>query len=415
MRFRHRAHPGRVVRLAYCLNAHPAASVEELLHGLATVAAPLRDRVAPHAEFGLGMYVSARVARELLSAPEPLAKLRASIERESFDPFTYNAFPHGGFGESGLKQRVFEPTWWERARAEYTLDVARIACELRDPQRGALSISTHTGGHRTAIAPRSRSERLRECAVAWSDVGERLDEFARRSGHEFVLGLEPEPDSLIGSIGELEGEDARAALADACDALRRRLGVCYDACHAAVMFEDVRDSLAAAARFGAGVAKVQITSALALREPTRNGRGREALLALDEPRYLHQLAARSTDGAVTLAADLPEARERWGRNQRGFADADEWRCHFHVPVDLRDFEALGLQGTRGFADRALDELLQRPASWPRGELHVEIETYTWSALPDAMRGAGALVDSLEREYAHVIGRLESRGWRAVSG
>jgi hypothetical protein len=59
----------------------------------------------------------------------------------------------------------------------------------------------------------------------------------------------------------------------------------------------------------------------------------------------------------------------------------------------------------------LDAVLARRDAWGTPELHVELETYTWSILPDATRGAGALVDGLEREYAHLIGRLERAGWQ----
>jgi hypothetical protein len=70
----------------------------------------------------------------------------------------------------------------------------------------------------------------------------------------------------------------------------------------------------------------------------------------------------------------------------------------------------GISTTREHADRTLAAVLAQPARWGVGELHLEIETYTWAVLPGAARGAGDLVDGLEREYAHVIGRLEAAGW-----
>ena len=136
------------------------------------------------------------------------------------------------------------------------------------------------------------------------------------------------------------------------------------------------------------------------------------MLALDEPRFLHQVTGRR--GAELLRArDLGEvaaAMERW-------LACDEWRCHFHVPVDLdlaRDEHGapLGLTTTRAFADAVLGRVLGAPFADELRELHLEIETYTWDVLPAFARARGAerLVDGLEREYAHVAGVLARAGW-----
>lgn len=398
MRFVHRAHPGRCVRLAYCLNVHPAASLAEFRAGLDSVATPLRERLAPTEPFGLGMYLSARVAREVLETPGELERLRADFARREFDPFTYNAFPHGGFGASGLKARVFEPTWWDAARSSYTLDVARIACALR-AEPGPVSISTHTGGHNSALAPHTRAERIQQCGESWRAFAEQL----RARGAEHVsIALEPEPDSLLGSVAELDAQGPRVD----------GFGACLDTCHAAVMFEPPRATVERALGFGRGLAKLQFTSALSVSDPARNVRGREALLALDEPRYLHQLTARAADGSLALAPDLDRARGRFAAGERALALAEEWRCHFHVPVDLGGLEAMGLEVTSPFADECLEFVLAQPERWHGGELHLEVETYTWSILPGVARGPGDLVDGLEREYRHVIERLARAGWRS---
>ncbi len=95
----------------------------------------------------------------------------------------------------------------------------------------------------------------------------------------------------------------------------------------------------------------------------------------------------------------------------GWRGCDEWRCHFHVPVDLDAVGGLGT--TRAQADAALQVVLAAPERWGTRELHVEIETYTWNVLPETARGAGELVDGLEREMRHVLSVLEGAGWSAV--
>ncbi|MBI5433830.1 MAG: xylose isomerase, partial [Planctomycetes bacterium] len=186
---------------------------------------------------------------------------------------------------------------------------------------------------------------------------------------------------------------------------------CVDACHAAVEFEEPEQALADAVRGGASLGKLQYTSALALREPARHPAGREQLFALDEPRFLHQVTARGAHGLVR-AGDLGEARAAFERGDAAWRDADEWRCHFHVPTDLASGGADGLGTTRAHAEALLAAAVGSPELWGTAELHLEIETYTWSILPRAARGDGELVDGLEREYRHVLGCLGRLGWTA---
>ena len=70
----------------------------------------------------------------------------------------------------------------------------------------------------------------------------------------------------------------------------------------------------------------------------------------------------------------------------------------------------GLGTTRDHASALLDVALAQPRKWGVDELHLEIETYTWDILKGPARGAGDMVDGLQREYEHVIGRLASQGW-----
>jgi hypothetical protein len=81
-----------------------------------------------------------------------------------------------------------------------------------------------------------------------------------------------------------------------------------------------------------------------------------------------------------------------------------------VPVDLESAGA-GLATTRASADAILAQLLMDPSRWSTNDLNLEIETYTWDVMPGHVRGPGELVDGLEREYRHVMGALESAGWR----
>ena len=392
MLFAHPDYPGRHVRLGYCLNLHAAESLDELLESLRAVTLPLRDRFAPSGLFGVGMYLPAKLARHLLTeeGADELLRLREFLSKERLDPFTYNAFPFGDFQTDGLKERVYEPLWTNAARARYTLDVARLAQLLagEEEARSHLSISTHGGRY----GEWEEGERA-QAVAQFSEVLKVLEE---SDGTPVALSVEAEPCS--------SSSDSFAAAAWVQEIASDRLGLCLDCCHSAVEFEDVVAALAAC--LGAGLGKVQFSSALRLESPSTNPEGVAALLALDEARFLHQVIA---SGAGLRASDIPELAS--GLSAGDWLGQEEWRCHFHVPVDLDQFAGLGT--TSFHADRLVEGLLGAPEGWSWPELHLEIETYTWSVLPSGPGSELALVDALEREYRHVLAILSEAGWRSV--
>ena len=416
MRFHHPS-SDRVVRVGYCLNLHAAETLTDVRRAIESFSVPLRDRLAPDGEsFGVGMYLAAGAARELREDPEALRDLREFLRAQRIDPFTFNAFPYGGFQEDGLKARVYQPNWMEAERVDYTVDVAWAAAGLVEASRDEprmVSISTHPGAYGADINDRSG---LRRCAEG---MGRARGEFVRiedETGVRVVLSLESEPDAsarngralaeylvfarLIATrvLQDEFGVDVEAAGRLAA----RHLGTCLDCCHSAVEFEAPEDSLALATH-GGPLGKVQVSSALRLPAPAEHPEARDELLAMDEPRFLHQVTAQA-DGTFLHLPDLPALSAALSEDESPWARAEEWRCHFHVPLDQATFGAL--RTTRDHADRIVDALLADPAAWSTPELHLEIETYTWSILGDP----GQIVGGLEREYGHLTDRLGAAGW-----
>ena len=166
MRFEHPDHPGRSVRLAYCLNLHPAEDLDGVLEGMRTITLPLRDRLGVSGGlFGVGPWLPARVAMELTAgegSPD-LDRFAEFFAENGLDPFTYNAFPYGGFHERGLKEAVFRPTWAAAERLAFTVSVAQIAQCLHEVcgggrDAGHVSISTHSGGYKPELTDRHWDE-----------------------------------------------------------------------------------------------------------------------------------------------------------------------------------------------------------------------------------------------------------------
>lgn len=410
MRFHHPKHEGRRVRLAYCQNLHAASeTLEGCLEGIRRITLPLRDALAPEGgRFGIGMYLPAAVALPLASADgaAELEELAAFLEEERLDPFTFNAFPYGGFHDFGLKERVFEPTWCEEARVEYTLAVARVAARLNRGERGHVSISTHPGRYGAFEAG--------ELELAAENLGGVVLELAKleeAGGPRVVLGLEAEPRACAGDTSQLAIQHyrMRAHLAGAVgpELLDRHLGNCLDTCHTAVEFERAGEAVELSTR--APLAKCQLASAITTLSPGKNVEAREGLLALDEPRFLHQTTGRLRPD-FPRSSDLSELRAALAEEGSAWLRCDQWRTHFHVPIDLGDLDVPGLTTTREHTREALVLLLTAPARWPGEELHLEIETYTWEILPRAARAPGELVEGLRAEYEEALTGLRLAGW-----
>lgn len=418
MRLLHPDHPGAVVRLGYCLNVHAAETVAGVLEGVRAITVPVARALGGDAPFGVGPWLAAAVAHDLAANARALEPLESLLAGERLVPFTFNAFPFGGFHTAGLKAGVFRPTWLEAERAEFTRAVAGVAARLAmtshavgEPAPLHVSISTHCGGFGTDVQNEEAHERV---AQAFAAIVERLVALEAQSGVRIVLSLEPEPRSSANDTGALPALFERVRRHAQEAHARRHLGACLDACHAAVEFEDAEAALLAATADGHPLGKLQFSSALRAPQPGR-GDALERLFALDEAVYLHQVTGRNPAGLVR-SSDLNEARAAWTSGDPAWRSCDELRCHFHVPVDL-DRVGGGLGTTRAFADDLLDLTLEHPERWPGTtagrELHVEVETYTWDVLPPEARGEGGLVGGIQRELAHVLQRLQAKGWLAA--
>ena len=429
MQFEHPEHPGRRVRLGYCLNVVPAEDLAGVELALDRVAVPLARRFGGTGLFGVGLYLPARAAFELGLPGGAADAFAGRLVDRGLDGFTFNAFPFGGFHSPGLKRGVFAPHWHDPRRREFTLAVASVAervARRSGSTRGHVSISTHAGG----FGPSGRTG----AAEALAAVAVDLAELEAESGVRVVLSVEPEPRSAANDtreFGELVAElttrgaeaasEARGVPPDeARAAVHRHLGLCLDACHAAVEFEAPAMALGAARSARVPLGKLQLSNALRLLDPRANGDARARFLALAEGVYLHQTSARLASGELLRADDLPDVAAQLEGGDGRWLDADEWRCHFHVPVDLAPSpdEVAGVGGGLGTTAQHGAELLalalSNPDTWGLDELHLEVETYTFDVLPRDVRGPGDLVDAMERETHHALAGLAAAGWSRTS-
>lgn len=399
--------------LTYCTNIHPGETWPEVRRNLAEHVVAVKARVSPDGPFAVGLRLSARAAAEL-GAPGEIERLRAFLAEEGLYVPTINGFPHGVFHGGVVKEAVYLPDWRDAARRDYSDRLAEILAALL-PDDGSIegSVSTVPGAFRPLVKTPNDEALIAENLIRHAA---HLHDLRERTGKTIALALEPEPFCHLETTAEavtffearLLSAAAIARFADltatspprAEEGLRRHLGVCLDACHAAVQFEDAAGSLDALARAGIAVPKIQLSAGLEV-DFTAAGADVERRLALLEALrpfaegvYLHQVVAREA-GSLRRTLDLPEAI---ALAERDPLEQETWRVHFHVPIFR---EQLGpFHNTQPYLHDLLALLRARVVA-----PHLEVETYTWDVLPPEHRRE-AIDEAIARELTWVRARLD---------
>jgi hypothetical protein len=389
--------------LTYSTLVHPGDTWEDMWTSLTEYVPKVKARVAPNDPFGVSLRLSAESARTLAGSPGERDRLRGFLADNDLYLYTVNAFPYGPFKGRVVKEQVYEPDWRSEERAAYTNDVADVLADVVGPETSPSIQSSPLGFKPNVTGP--------EVVQSYTDhvlgVAAHLVEVERATGRTVTLALEPEPFCFLETTeetvsyfeqhlysGEAAAELARLAgipISEAHSALRRHVGVVFDICHQAVVYESIPESLRRLRDAGIPIFKLQEAAALHVPEVTEAAV--EVLARFAATIYLTQTFERNEDGTLTRFLNLDDALADWARRP----GPREWRIHIHVPVFLDDIGPF--RTTRSAIADALAVHRATPLS---GQL--EIETYTWDMLPDDLK-TGDIVEYVCRELEWVRGEL----------
>ena len=384
------------IHLAYCTNIHPAETWAETLASLELHTLKVRDAVLPRSTgkpFAVGLRLGDIASREL-AEPNAMAEFRRWLERNGCYVFTINGFPYGQFHGRRVKEQVYRPDWSAPERLDFTRRLFSILAGLIDlaPAGCEGSVSTLPGSFK-AFKPDVKQKKTMRRNI-WECV-DHIAALAAKTGRALHLGFEPEPLGLFEDAAETvsffqELASERPGDSRWCDCL----GVNYDVCHLACEFEAPEKSFALFREHGIRISKIHLSSALKVKPVTA---ARESLRSFVDEVYLHQVIAGAGGRRLRAYPDLDDALAA-----PVSADEEEWRVHFHVPLQMADSE---LFGTTSEANLRVLELL---AAEPGLCRHLEMETYTWSVLPPALRSRD-VVGQLAAEYAWCLDRMTRLG------
>jgi hypothetical protein len=361
--------------VGYCTNVHAGATLEATRSNLERHALAVKAAYSPNRPMGVGLWLSAQAAAELIATKsEP--QFGDWLGERGLVPYTLNGFPYGDFHQEVVKHRVYEPTWWQPERLHYTVQLAQIVDSIL-PAGLDASISTLPIAWGTPCPDRGE---LEQAAVNLRQAAFRLHEREEQTGRLIYLCLEPEPGCVFSFADDAVHFFQWQLFGREDDEIvRRHIRICHDVCHAAVMFEDQDEVLRKYQRAGIEVGKVQVSAALRmdldLFEPPSVQPRAEAikqLASFAEDRYLHQTVVRRS-GEDVFYQDLQLALDAEAADPRG-----EWRVHFHVPIYLREF------GRLHSTQEQIAQCLTAAKRYATCR-HIEVETYAWGVLPPELR------------------------------
>lgn len=372
-----------VLPIGYCTNVHAGASLTQTRANLLHHAVAVRQRVHAGAPMGVGLWLSANSAREILLGNR-LQEWSDWLATEGLVPYTFNGFPHGDFHQPVVKHRVYLPTWYDQERYRYTLDLIRIQDALL-PKGMSGTISTLPIGWGISLPGK---DHLHQSGQFLIQIGQHLKQLEDSTGRHIMVCLEPEPGCILErSQDVVHFMETYLFAGNEESTLRRYLGVCHDVCHASVMFEDQADALRSYFHAGINVGKIQISSAIGIDfnrlPPNQRELARAQLARFNETRYLHQTCIQKTHKTpIDFFEDVSiplESQESLG----------EWRTHFHVPIYLSHIGHLKTSQEAILQCRSMVKTLGIQPDF-------EVETYAWGVLPPEHQEP-SLADGIARE------------------
>jgi sugar phosphate isomerase/epimerase len=372
-------------RVGYCANVHPGRDLDEVKTNLDKFATNVRQQLHPKKMMGVGLWLSATTLQEL-QTDSAIEIFDLWLAERGLVPFTFNGFPFGDFHQDVVKHEVYQPTWAQPERLDYTLKLAEIQRKLLIEEShstiSTVPIGWPTGDDGPLVA--AAAENFRRCA-------QQLNESKQVNGHHTQVAIEPEPGCILDTAEDVV-EFFRSHLltgdSKMDEIILDHITICHDVCHSAVMFESQQHAIESYRKHGIRIGKVQVSSAVEVdfrnMGEDQSKAAFEQLKEFNEPRYLHQTCVQDSDGSPPrFFEDLSLAIDELGEK----APSGVWRVHFHVPIFAENLNAIGT--TQNEIIECMNHLGDEVKDF-------EVETYAWNVLPDSQRNDN-LADGIAKE------------------
>lgn len=382
--------------LSYCTNIHPGQDWHSTFESLKNYLPKIKAQVSNERPFGVGLRLSHKASLELGNGNE-LHEFKKWLDENNLYVFTMNGFPYGNFHKERVKDKVHHPDWTTEDRVAYTIRLFdQLAFLLPNSTSGGISTSPISYKH-WFTSDSEQDIASKKGAANIAKVVSHLYQIEEKTGKYLHLDVEPEPDGFLENtedvlqfyqdyllpIGsDILIEEYQISEERALEILLRYCTLCYDICHFSLAFEEPSETFRNLKDAGIKIGKIQVSAALKVLFDAEDTQPIwEALSKFNEPVYLHQVT-RKTDTGVITYNDLPSVLDKK-------IPTKELRAHFHVPIFLESFDRL--YSTQDHILKVISILKENRSITE----HLEVETYTWDVLPQALKKD--LAESITRE------------------
>ncbi|MEC3905674.1 metabolite traffic protein EboE [Tamlana sp. 2201CG12-4] len=395
--------------LTYCTNIHSGETWEEIFDNLKNYTVKVKERLNSDKPFGIGLRLSQKSASVLLQGNN-LTNFKTWLDTNNLYVFTMNGFPYGEFHNTTIKDQVHTPDWTTENRVSYTQNLMNIlAYLLPKGMEGSVSTSPlsykHWFNNQTDLDKTTK----KSCQSLIQIVLQLID-IRKATGKLLHLDLEPEPDGFLENTQEVIDFYKDHLFKEGVLIIQKRLGckseeakayilehiqVCYDICHFALAYESPKFVISNLQNEGIKIGKIQISAAIKCQKSDTIpiSSQQSYLRQFDEPTYLHQSVVKLDKGNLVHFSDLSE-----GIDFMTNAGFKEIRTHFHIPIFISNFQVL-----KSTQNEIIDALnLWKEIKYSN---HLEIETYTWSILPEHLQTD--ITSSIVREFEWVVKQLSN--------
>ena len=184
--------------LTYSTLVHPADDWPQLWDSLTRYLPQVKQRVSPHAPFGVCIRLSHLTAATLSSSKAEREKLKAFLKDQDLYIYTANAFVYGVFKNTQIKEQVYEPDWRTPERLTYTTQVADILADVC-PAWATPSIQTAPLAFKPRVTGQDVIDTFTDHVL---QLVAHLVKLEQTTGKLLTLGIEPEPRCYLETTDE---------------------------------------------------------------------------------------------------------------------------------------------------------------------------------------------------------------------
>lgn len=368
------------LHLCYSLNVYPGSTLENKINIIENKIPQIRDEINwKTSPFAIGLWLDSKTIDEIDESKTD--QLKEFLNRHNLYTFTANAFPYGTFHGENVKTNVYSPDWRSLERVNYTCKVADVLCNLlADDITG--SISTLPGSYSSWISDEKEISLIAQNILK---VASHLKCIYKKTGKKIILAIEMEPDCLWENPGQFIAFFNKYIRQH--KELAKYVGVCYDTCHQELLNNPPGSGLRMIINADITIAKIQFSAAII-------AKSRKDYLetVFQDNVYLHQTRSIDKSGKLKKYSDLQEAIKNGNTSI-------PWLIHYHVPIYCDQLGG-GLQAAKD----EMIETLRIIKSTPEICSNIEIETYTYSILPEHLKPC-SIEKSISKEYNWLIDKI----------